>query len=203
MGGRLIDLVDEYLLTNGVNASAFGRSLGDPRLVHDMRDGRRPGARLTERICAKIGAPKAEVERQTHRRTDWDAETVATMRQMLHNRAGREEMAAFLAVPPNDIKRLFVVNGLGDAYAEAMRSRRGQKMDGPHVVEPSSRANAKATEKLAERLADAGLVQKPVERRPLTFAEQLELVRLGKARIVPNLKVERHPTYVQCDGAMS
>ena len=203
MAPRLIDAVEEYLLQTGIAAATFGRDLGDTRLVQAMRMGRRPGARMTQRICDKIGLQGIEAERQQRRSPKWDADTAATMRQMLHNGAGREDMSAALGVAPNDVKRLFVANGMGDAYAKVMRSRRGQKTNGPHIVEPTPSANAKASAKLAQRLNAAGLVQKPAERLPLTFEQQLELVRLGKARVVPNLKVERHPTYVPSAGAMS
>ena len=205
MSARLIDMVEEYLRAKGISASEFGRHFGDPRLVPDMRLGRRPGARLTQRICDFMDAPAAEVEAQLRTRTaKWDAETTAAMMDLLAIGAGREDMAARLGVPPNEVKRLFRLNGLHDVYDKVMRSRRGQKVNGPHVVEPSPDANVRATQALASRLSAAGLIAaKPVERAPLSFEQQLELVRQGKARVVPNIKVSRPPTYVQMPGAMS
>ena len=48
--------VERYLRSNGMSATTFGRRVArDPRLVHDLRRGREPGARLTARIAAFIG----------------------------------------------------------------------------------------------------------------------------------------------------
>ncbi len=48
--------VERYLRASGMSATAFGRRVArDPRLVHDLRRGREPGLRLTQRIDAFIG----------------------------------------------------------------------------------------------------------------------------------------------------
>jgi len=49
--------IECYLRDSGMSPTAFGRRVaGDPRLVHDLRRGRAPGARLTARIEKFIGA---------------------------------------------------------------------------------------------------------------------------------------------------
>jgi hypothetical protein len=49
--------VEHFLRDSGMSATAFGRRVArDPRLVHDLRRGREPGARLTARIDSFIGA---------------------------------------------------------------------------------------------------------------------------------------------------
>lgn len=48
--------VEQYLKRSGMSATRFGRLVArDPRLVHDLRRGREPGARLVARIDAFIG----------------------------------------------------------------------------------------------------------------------------------------------------
>lgn len=43
----LLMLVERYLRHTGMAATSFGRAAArDPRLVHDLRRGRTPGARL-------------------------------------------------------------------------------------------------------------------------------------------------------------
>ncbi|WP_169746377.1 hypothetical protein [Sphingomonas changbaiensis] len=51
--------VEQYLKHSGMSATAFGRQVArDPRLVHDLRRGREPGARLARRIISFIGDDK-------------------------------------------------------------------------------------------------------------------------------------------------
>lgn len=48
--------IEKYLQRTGMAATTFGRVVArDPRLVHDMRRGREPGAHMTGRINAFIG----------------------------------------------------------------------------------------------------------------------------------------------------
>lgn len=49
----LLIRIDRYLRRTGISPSTFGRqAVNDPRLVHDLRLGRMPGAR----ICARVEA---------------------------------------------------------------------------------------------------------------------------------------------------
>ena len=51
--------IEKYLAGSGMSPTAFGRAVaGDPRLVHDMKRGRRLGPGLVARIDAFIGAAK-------------------------------------------------------------------------------------------------------------------------------------------------
>jgi hypothetical protein len=53
----LLRRVEAELRRSGVTASRFGRdAVGDPRLVHDMRRGRRPGERLSAQVNAYMAA---------------------------------------------------------------------------------------------------------------------------------------------------
>jgi hypothetical protein len=56
----LLSRIERYLRTTGTAASRFGKDVaGDPRLVSDMRRGRRPHSPLRHRIEAQIaGATK-------------------------------------------------------------------------------------------------------------------------------------------------
>lgn len=48
--------VERYLRDSGMSATAFGRQVArDPRLVHDLRLGRTPGAAMQQRIELFIG----------------------------------------------------------------------------------------------------------------------------------------------------
>ena len=48
--------IEQYLEQTGMSPTAFGRAVArDPRLVHDLRQGREPGPRLRRRIDAYIG----------------------------------------------------------------------------------------------------------------------------------------------------
>lgn len=47
----LLQSVERHLCLTGTSASGFGRKIaGDPRLVFDMRKGRRPKAEMQERL---------------------------------------------------------------------------------------------------------------------------------------------------------
>ena len=49
----LLRRVEVFLRRTGVPQTRFGREAArDPRLVHDLRLGREPGARLTRRVIA-------------------------------------------------------------------------------------------------------------------------------------------------------
>ena len=61
---HLLSTIDRYLKASGVPPTRFGReSVRDPRLVHDLRRGRQPGARVSKRVLAYIAARQAEVSR--------------------------------------------------------------------------------------------------------------------------------------------
>lgn len=47
----LLQRIETYLRRSGVPPTRFGRlAARDPRLVHDLRHGREPGARMTNRL---------------------------------------------------------------------------------------------------------------------------------------------------------
>ena len=49
--------VSQYLECSGMTATRFGReAAGDPRLVHDLRNGRTPRAKMVERVRAFMAA---------------------------------------------------------------------------------------------------------------------------------------------------
>jgi hypothetical protein len=49
--------ISRFLRRTGMPATKFGRlAVNDPRLVHDLRNGREPGAKITARIEAFIAA---------------------------------------------------------------------------------------------------------------------------------------------------
>ncbi|OWK31437.1 hypothetical protein [Sphingomonas dokdonensis] len=51
----LLVRIDRYLRRTGTSPSTFGRrAVNDPRLVHDLRRGRRPGAHICERVDAML-----------------------------------------------------------------------------------------------------------------------------------------------------
>jgi hypothetical protein len=52
---KLLEQVERHLESAGQSASAFGKLVGgDPRLVFDLRRGRRPRPKLRQRIEALI-----------------------------------------------------------------------------------------------------------------------------------------------------
>lgn len=53
----LLREIERYLKASGMKPTVFGRNaVRDPRLVHDLRRGREPGARLTARVRDFIAA---------------------------------------------------------------------------------------------------------------------------------------------------
>lgn len=51
----LLPRIEAYLRRSGVPPTRFGRDAArDPRLVHDLRLGREPGARLTRKLIDYI-----------------------------------------------------------------------------------------------------------------------------------------------------
>ena len=51
----LIEIIERHLAATGTKPTRFGRAVtGDPRLVFDLRRGRRPRAKLRERILRSI-----------------------------------------------------------------------------------------------------------------------------------------------------
>lgn len=51
----LLVRIDRYLRRTGTSPSTFGRrAVNDPRLVHDLRRGRRPGTHICERVNALL-----------------------------------------------------------------------------------------------------------------------------------------------------
>lgn len=53
----LLREIERYLKASGMKPTVFGRNaVRDPRLVHDLRCGREPGARLTARVRDFIAA---------------------------------------------------------------------------------------------------------------------------------------------------
>ena len=48
---ELLDQIETYLTLSGTKASMFGRqAVGDPRFVQDLREGRRPRRKTTQRV---------------------------------------------------------------------------------------------------------------------------------------------------------
>lgn len=51
----LLGEIDIYLRRTGISPSTFGRrAVNDPRLVHDLRRGRTPGADIRSRVEAML-----------------------------------------------------------------------------------------------------------------------------------------------------
>ena len=54
---NLLFEIEKHLRRTGVSPTRFGRdAVRDPRLVHDLRLGREPGARLVARVVAYLEA---------------------------------------------------------------------------------------------------------------------------------------------------
>jgi hypothetical protein len=54
---RLHRRLERYLKRTGISASRLGReAAGDPRFVYDLREGRRLGAEMQERVHAWLDA---------------------------------------------------------------------------------------------------------------------------------------------------
>lgn len=53
--------IERHMRVTGICATQFGRqAVRDPSLVHDLRNGREPGASVTRRVLAFIGARERE-----------------------------------------------------------------------------------------------------------------------------------------------
>ena len=62
----LLRRIERYLKASGTPPTRFGReAVRDPRLVHDLRRGREPGAAITARVSAYLDAraPNGEARR--------------------------------------------------------------------------------------------------------------------------------------------
>lgn len=56
---HLLRHIERFLKESGVAPTRFGReSVRDPRLVHDLRRGREPGARMRRRVEHYIAAQR-------------------------------------------------------------------------------------------------------------------------------------------------
>jgi hypothetical protein len=56
---ELLEQIEVYLKLSGVSPSTFGRrAVGDPRLVADLKAGRRPRQRTTDRLLSYLHAHK-------------------------------------------------------------------------------------------------------------------------------------------------
>lgn len=54
---ELLRRIEKYLAASGTAPTTFGRTVvRDPRLVHDLRRGREPGASMCARIAAWLDA---------------------------------------------------------------------------------------------------------------------------------------------------
>nr|WP_103729570.1 hypothetical protein [Novosphingobium sp. HII-3] len=52
---ELLNQIEVYLARSGTKASMFGRQVvGDPRFVQDLRDGRRPRQKTTQRVSSYL-----------------------------------------------------------------------------------------------------------------------------------------------------
>ncbi|MCJ8159371.1 hypothetical protein [Sphingomonas sp. LaA6.9] len=59
---HLLRRIERHLRRHEIPATRFGReAVRDPRLVHDLRNGREPGARLTARVTRYMDAVDAGV----------------------------------------------------------------------------------------------------------------------------------------------
>jgi len=58
----LLRRIERHLRRHAMAATRFGRdAVRDPRLVHDLRNGREPGARLSARVIAYMDRRDAEL----------------------------------------------------------------------------------------------------------------------------------------------
>lgn len=55
----LLYRIERYLTRTGMPPTRFGReAVNDPRLVHDLRNGREAGRRMIERVERYLGQPR-------------------------------------------------------------------------------------------------------------------------------------------------
>lgn len=63
MKSLLLD-ISQYLRRSGMSASAFGRdAVNDPRFIHDLRNGRECGPRVSHRVYAFIATRERKASR--------------------------------------------------------------------------------------------------------------------------------------------
>jgi hypothetical protein len=54
---HLLTRIQRHLRRTGLSPTAFGRrAVNDPRFVHDLRNGRKPGPRIQARVLAWIAS---------------------------------------------------------------------------------------------------------------------------------------------------
>jgi 2,4-dienoyl-CoA reductase-like NADH-dependent reductase (Old Yellow Enzyme family) len=55
----LLRQIENHLRQTGMTPTRFGReSVRDPRLVHDLKNGREPGRSICARVIAYLGKPQ-------------------------------------------------------------------------------------------------------------------------------------------------
>lgn len=60
---ELVDMLNKHIATHPTTATAFGRTVArDPQLVFDIRRGRSPSLRLTEKIMRVIREQQKEFQ---------------------------------------------------------------------------------------------------------------------------------------------
>ncbi|RME64098.1 MAG: hypothetical protein D6782_08915 [Alphaproteobacteria bacterium] len=88
MTGKLLDRLERFLEQRAMAPSRFGRLVcGDPRLVFDLRRGRRPSTELTVRIDQAI-RKIPEVEGQVLQKREITDARFATFHDHLHFYSG-------------------------------------------------------------------------------------------------------------------
>lgn len=61
---ELLTRIERYLKRSGVTPTRFGRlSIGDPRFIFDLRNGREPRAPMIARIAAFLDSAEHELRR--------------------------------------------------------------------------------------------------------------------------------------------
>jgi hypothetical protein len=118
---------------------------------------------------------------------------IAMVRAMLAAGCGRELVGKALNFADNYLPALMRNNGLGGVYRSAMASRQTARTGQAPAETEANGAGATrvASKTLAERLIQAGAPGPAAPRPERTFEEKLALVRAGKARLVPNVKIGR------------
>jgi hypothetical protein len=57
----LLRVIERFLLKNDIKPARFGRdAVGDPRFVFDLRRGREPNSKTTDRVLKFIESPKEQ-----------------------------------------------------------------------------------------------------------------------------------------------
>lgn len=126
-----------------------------------------------------------------------DAEKAEVL-DMLAANASREALATLLGCTPCYLPVLMRQNGMGDEYARGMHASRRLRA-AQHATEAQRAKRERnafpAPIPASQERLDALMRQLPpkVERPERTFEEKLALLREGKARLVPNVKIGRAP----------